>query len=386
MRRRDFLRATGLTTSALVLGAGPAALAAQRPSDGISGRRATTIARADADARWADAVHYARWTPSPHNMQPWRIRVLDADHAELYCDADRRLPNTDPHSAFTLLTLSMFAESLAIAFEAQGFRLTAQFVERPVDYTSPLPVRVASLSLEQHPVRLDAAPRRNALCNRQTSRLPYDNTPVPDEVLEEIRGLSIAEGHSFAWSHDRDEVRDTIALNRDAVFADMGSDVARTELRRWIRTSDREAHATADGLWSRCMHYPGWLLRDFFDNHGAWTHGPRAALGKRLLTHGMRGTRSIGWWSGPFDTAADWVRAGRVFAHSWLRLAEAGVQLHPFGSVVTNDGFHERFLARVNASPADGTMWLLARMGYSATPPRSLRVPSSAIFLEEHHA
>jgi len=318
-------------------------------------------------------------------MQPWRVRVLDATRAELHCDPARRLPNTDPQSAFTLLTLSMFAEYLAIAFAAQGFLLHADFDGAPIDYRSPYPVRVATLTLERAPKRLDATARRDALCDRRTSRLPYDGACVDDRVLERIRTLSATEGHHFAWTHDERLVRDTIGINRDAVYADMNDEVGRTELRRWIRTSDQEAHATNDGLWSRCMHYPGWLLRDFFDNHRAWTHGARAALGKRLLTHGMRGTRTVAWWSGPFDTPADWIRAGRVFAHAWLLLAESDVQLHPFGSVVTNDAAHRRFLDRVAThvapQPSTSRMWLLARMGYSAPAPRSLRVPTNAIFL-----
>lgn len=340
-------------------------------------------ASADHDGRWATALQYARWTPSPHNMQPWRIRVLDAQRAELYCDPDRRLPNTDPQSAFTMVTLSMFAEYLAIAFAAQGYLLTADFADAPVDYTAHTPVRVATLSLDALPKRLSAKARSEALCTRQTSRLPYDGRCVPQDLLATVQRLSATEGHEFAWTHERAQVTAGMTINRDALFADMDNDNARRELRRWIRPSDQEAEATNDGLWSRCMHYPGWLLRDFFDNHRAWQHGPRAALGKRLLMHGMRGTRTLGWWSGPFATPADWVRAGRVFAHAWLLLADAGVQLHPFGSVVTNPDAHQAFRTMLGPSQPAGSLWLLARLGYSEQPPRSLRVPTSAIFLND---
>ena len=379
MQRREFLRSTGAASSALAL----AACAPRLVKPPVWPTTPAVRATADHDGRWAEAMHYARWTPSPHNMQPWRLRVLNAWQAELCCDPDRQLPNTDPQSAFTMVTLSMFAEHLAIAFAAQGYALAAALVDAPLDYTVRAPVVVAMLSLEPLPKRLDARARRSALCERQTSRLPYDGSCVHNDVLETIQRRSATEGHQFGWTHDRAQVRAGIAINRDAVFADMDSEVARTELRRWIRPSDQQAHATNDGLWSRCMHFPGWLLRDVFDTHRAWQHGPRAALGKRLLTHGMRGTRTLAWWSGPFATPADWVRAGRVFAHAWLLLSEAGVHLHPFGSVVTNPDAHQRFLSMLGPSRPANTMWLLARMGYSDQPPRSLRIPTSAIFLND---
>jgi hypothetical protein len=64
-------------------------------------------------------------------------------------------------------------------------------------------------------------------------------------------------------------------------------------------------------------------------------------------------------------------------------LSEAGVYLHPFGSVVTNPDAHQRFLSMLGPSRPANTMWLLARMGYSDQPPRSLRIPTSAIFLND---
>src|SRR5262249_6479246 len=59
----------------------------------------------DPDGIWREGVAYARWTASPHNVQPWRLRILSPRQGELYYDPRRLLPKTDPTSAFTMMGL-----------------------------------------------------------------------------------------------------------------------------------------------------------------------------------------------------------------------------------------------------------------------------------------
>ena len=46
----------------------------------------------DREGLWAEAAAYARWTPSPHNIQPWRLHLEGDGTAGLYVDPARRLP------------------------------------------------------------------------------------------------------------------------------------------------------------------------------------------------------------------------------------------------------------------------------------------------------
>jgi hypothetical protein len=47
--------------------------------------------------------------------------------------------------------------------------------------------------------------------------------------------------------------------------------------------------------------------------------------------------------------------------------------LQPFGSVITNPTAHARLDERIER--ADDPVWLLLRLGYSAEPPASARLP-----------
>src|SRR2546423_15372818 len=77
---------------------------------------------------WNDLVEVARWTPSPHNMQPWKLHVISATESELLYDPARLLPETDSDGAFMTVALGMFVETLAIAAHAHGRELQVDFV------------------------------------------------------------------------------------------------------------------------------------------------------------------------------------------------------------------------------------------------------------------
>jgi phenylacetate-CoA ligase len=51
---------------------------------------------------WWTLLETAIQTPSPHNVQPWRIRLVSEQEAELYIDRNRTLPKEDTTGSFIL--------------------------------------------------------------------------------------------------------------------------------------------------------------------------------------------------------------------------------------------------------------------------------------------
>lgn len=279
-----------------------------------------------------------------------------------------------------MISLTIFVEYLGIALRSQGVELAATYEERALDYTATRPVRFATLRLTPatQPPDFD----RKLIVARRTSRLPYDGHAVDDDALAALAAIAAREGQVMASSSDPATVQWVLDLNKFTLFGDLDDPATRGELRKWIRTSDEEARAKADGLWSTCLRVPGRLLKGFFDEHEKYAHGLRRAWCERMLMRGMRGTRTVAWWSGPFETPRDWIRCGRVLSRTWLELTRRGISLHPFGSVITNPAAYKQFASRVGATPA-GRGWMLVRLGRSGSPPRSYRVPSADVFLKE---
>lgn len=377
MDRRDFLRGAGLLGLTPLLAA--CARALRTPLESLTALDSASRDPRDRDGVWREGAAYARWTPSPHNVQPWLLRVVSPTHAELLYNPARLLPKTDPTSAFSMMGLVMFAEYLSIAVAPRGYAVRASYDGKPLQFDASAPVLFANLELV--PLGSAAPLDRDLILRRQTSRLPYDGRPVREDALRSLASIASAGGHKFAWSSRDDDVAWAVDLNRFTLFDDLDRTAERSELRKWIRPSDREAAAKKDGLWAECLSFPGWLLQAFFDKHEKWGSGWRKQVCGEMLVKGMAGTRTIAWWSGPFSEPAHWIAAGQVLGRSWLTLASQGVHMHPFGSIITNPSAHANLVERVGRPRDANELWLLARMGRSAAPPRSYRMDERDIFI-----
>src|SRR6266496_6383519 len=137
--------------------------------------------------RWRRLLEYARWAPSPHNIQPWQLHPLSEEEAELLYVPDRLLPDTDSSGVFTIAGLGIFVEHLAIAAHGEGLELDVELLGTRLDAKAAGPQPFARLRLVDRPV--DEPFGRALLLERRTSRLPYDGNPVPEEVLRELERL-----------------------------------------------------------------------------------------------------------------------------------------------------------------------------------------------------
>ena len=373
MTRRDFIHRSSLGTGATLLGVlGLHSVRAAAP-------RSTTAAAAR--ARWAELLDYARWSPSPHNVQPWKLQVLSDTEARLYYDPARLLRHTDPTSCFTIIGLGMFIESLRVAAAPLGFGLETVHVAEPrLNYEATTPQLFAELRLRPGPSAAPG-PDRELLKQRRTSRLHYDGRPIAPAVQLELAQLAAAHGHEFSFATEPAMVDFVLGLNQQTVFTDLDDAGNREELGRWIRTTDAQAHTLKDGLWNRCMGFPGRLMHNFFFHPERFRRPWKRAVLGQVYHHSMRGTSTVAWLRGGFAHRADWLRAGTLLQRLWLDMTHHGVYLHPFGSVVTNPVAHRQLLEKIGASPTDAPLWLLVRLGYSTEPPRSLRLNPDDIFL-----
>jgi hypothetical protein len=327
---------------------------------------------------WPELVDLARWSPSPHNVQSWLVRPLGETEAELLYDPARTLPDTDPTGRFITVGLGMFVESVAIAAAARGLRLEVAYDGARVD-----PRASAS-----HPfARLSLAPGDGGelgvelLRERRTSRLPYDGRPAPEGVLEQLAALAAAHRHTFRWSNDATLAAAVLALNEETLFFDMTDPVARREIGRWLRFSAVDAARRRDGFSPATLGFPGPLLRLFFRAHRLLAlPGVRGGV-RRLYRRTMRGTRTIAWLQGPFEHPHEWFAAGRLLQRLWLTMTADGLQLHPFGSIVTNPHANARAHELLRLTPDAGTFWLAVRLGYSREPPRSHRLETEQLLV-----
>jgi len=334
---------------------------------------------------WHRVAIYAQRCPSPHNTQPFRIRIRDAETAELLFLPRRGLPTADPLGRFTWLTAGIFAEICSIAAHGEGLAVDIAWDHSPMypsgDVETPQVLARMTLSRAVKPVA-DLDPQ--LILNRQTSRLPYDGTAVPAEVIAELKAEAERLGHRLETRSDREAIRWIVELNRQALFHDLDNDPLRNELTKWLRYDAREEDLMRDGLSARCLTFSPRLFRSFFTRHRFWTlPGVRNIVG---LVYGatMKGIGTIGWLRGPYRDSSDWVSAGRCMIRLWLMLTRAGIYWHPYGSVITSEDARTnmiRYLGLGEERGGEDMVWLLLRLGRSKAPPLSHRLPREDIIL-----
>jgi hypothetical protein len=333
-----------------------------------------------ANTTWLELLEYARWSPSPHNIQPWKVKILSDSEAEVYYVPSRLLPDTDPTGRFTVAGFGMFIECIAIAAHAKGLELTENYNGDLLDHTKREPTFFAKLTLASANVSDNLNPE--LIKQRRTSRLPYDNRPVNEMILRNLEVVAKEFGHTFTGRSDPEFVRWTMLLNRDTLFYDMADPKSRNEVGQWLRFTRDQAHQKHDGLWAYCMRMPSLLMYFFFKHEWFFELPLIKQIVQMYYLKSMEGTRTVAWLSGPFQTSHEWFKAGRMLMRLWLTMSKNGVQLHPFGSIITNERAHARLREKLNADESKEVLWLIMRLGYSHLPPRSLRLPLSEILIQ----
>jgi hypothetical protein len=322
---------------------------------------------------WRRLIDYARFAPSPHNVQAWLFKLESDTKALLMYDPHRLLPGTDPTTCFSTAGFGILLEMLSIAAAGEGLDVNVQYLGARLDYNAKGHQPYANLELvaRTQPEKFD----RKLILERRTSRLPYlADKPVELGVLEELAQVAESFGHKLEFSTDAEQVNWIVRLNADTMFYDMTDPIAQNELGKLFRYSIKEADGKRDGLAAHTMCFPGPLMKFFVKHNWLFRLPGIYQLTRKYYQYSMRGTSTVAWLSGPFETLEDWDRAGRLLARLWLTMTAHGIYLHPFGSVITNEKSHQQMVDHFSGSKRDHDLWLLVRLGHSAIPPKAQRL------------
>lgn len=332
---------------------------------------------------WEEILETAVLSPSPHNVQPWRVRVLSDTEADLFIERRRTLPKEDPTGSFIIMTMGLFIEALAVAAANRSYALGHRLHRGPSEYT---PEHIEAERDDLMPfARLTLEPDNSAgidyddalFAKRQTSRIGLRPDPVPAGAARALSELSQSWGQRYEQFTDHATVERVLARNTDALFEDMNAPAYHDEIVEWFRFTSRQARRTRDGLDYRCMNSSRasfWLAARF----------PRLLLApvlgrlfRRLYRRQLGRVPTLAVLAGPFWRPEEAFETGRFLLRFWLETARHGLYIHPYGNLVTNRAaaaWCERELGVAG-------VWLIFKIGFSAGPPRSYRRPVGEVLL-----
>jgi len=333
--------------------------------------------------QWRELLEWARHAPSPHNVQPWKLKLIHDDEAELYIDSKRTLPKEDLSGSFLLLAMGLFIETLQILAANRKLRLSYEFIDNlenivpQFDSVEQKYIPFARLKLQKHEEAQTLFSDQTIL-ERRTSRIPYQTSTVPAETVLSLQQMARTWDHEFVDIPDQETIQQVITWDTEALFHDLNHPPYHDEIVSFFRFTDRESAEKRDGLDFRCMNFSRtefWLSARM-----PWlmtTPILKSILKKRYLKQ-FQPIHHMGFIAGKFWDPKDGFEAGRFLAHFWLELTRQRLYLHPFGNLVTNpkaSGKTAQLFGRKD-------IWLIFRYGKSATPVQSRRLHVSELLLD----
>ncbi|MEO0476557.1 MAG: hypothetical protein AAF085_11400 [Planctomycetota bacterium] len=324
---------------------------------------------------WTRILHEATRAPSPHNTQPWRVRLIDPAHAELFLDAERLMPDEDPTGCFVVSAAGVFIEAVSLLCANHGLRLETHLYDISLD--QPM-IPIARLTLVDSCDVIGDPSLTKRLATRRTSRLPHRGQTITSKSSNQLASLAEQYGQCFEFTAEQNKIAQMMARNTQAITDDMNNRAYQKEFVGWLR-SKRAAKETRDGLAKQNMRVG--LLDEFILRHTPWVlrlpllHVLIAKRYDRLLGQ----TDHIGWFTGPFWEYDQAVAAGRFLLRYWLMLDQMGMGMHPLGNLATNPEAEAWFTDRFTGGRRP---WLIFRFGSTSTPPSSYRLPLKEVLLD----
>ena len=319
---------------------------------------------ADAVSR---ALEVARWAPSAHNTQPWRVERAGASLV-VRADESRWLSHTDAQRRDLRLSLGGFTEALRLGLLAAGERF---------DLVEPGPAAFARLER-----RASVAPDKAGATwvrVRQTSRLRYSPRALETAALEALTACGVRERLQLhlvtRGSSEHQDWQQWFFLASRESWLDVR---AVDELRHWVRLDPEGLRRPEDGLSTHCLGLGpaetggfALALRPLLWRALSWAW-VAAAAAERLATAeaaAVGGTQTLGVLVAEDEGAL----SGPGLMRFWLEATRLGLALHPLSVLLDRRGWE--VAKRLGVSPRHLAMAF--RLGHSAPPPRSGRIAVS---------
>lgn len=369
------------TRRAFLLSAGAVALAGA----GAAGFLATrtphrALAPWDAAHRgaWSDprmrALAYAVLAPNPHNRQPWIVELRGASEILVFCDLDRRLPETDPFDRQIVIGFGCFLELFRMAAAREGLAVEIELFPdgEPRPRLDDRPVAL----LRANPAAPATDPLFAEILRRRSNKQPFDLArPVaPETLMRVVDGIHGAEATV-------DPAR--VAALRDLTWRAFEREftVERTlmESVRLMRIGKTEIEVNPDGIFLggpmlETLRLVGALSRERVADPSS------SAFRQGLSTYRAITASAMGyvWTTSAEETRRAELAAGRDWVRLNLRASALGLDIHPVSQALQEYAEMGELFAEAHRRLGVGPgrrLQMLARVGYGPAMPPSPRWP-----------
>jgi hypothetical protein len=312
----------------------------------------------------ASLVTEATAAPSMHNAQPWRFRfIIDECVLQLRADLARAMPRSDPGNRALHIGCGAALFNLRVAADHADLVPETRLLPEPQDPLLLAAVHLTDPAGHPHQQERDDLKRLHpAIRERRTSRHPFADKDIPEDVQITLREAAAKEGAvlQFPGAWHLETVLELVhdAENRDALDPEASQDLV-----RWTRLGP-EADVAVDGV-------------------PEYAFGPRRRDGKAPVrdfagrrpvadrgTTAFERTPHLALLSTSGDGPADWLRAGQALERVLLEATLADL-----ATSLTSHALEDPGLRPLTRDPVSGTghVQMVLRLGYGPRGPATPR-------------
>ncbi len=362
--RRTVLKVLG--TGAVIVAAGAGGFALTRePTAALAPWGDAAGMQGDVRVR---ALAHAILAPNPHNRQPWLVDLDTPGEATLYCQLDRRLPETDPFDRQITIGLGCFLELLRMAAAENGYAVEiAVFPEGlPGERLDRKPIAHLKFT-EDGEISRD--PLFQQVFGRRTNRELYDTNRMIG--AQHFAGLeALGEGGVKLLTRDDAAMLEEIRTLTSSAFQ-VEIDTPRTFMESvdLMRIGKNEINASPDGLTLRgpmieALYAAGLFTRDNLADTNDPTN--RAAIAD--IRKAIESAMGYFWIISPDDSRPSQLETGRLYMRASLKVAEQGLAMQPLSQALQEYpemDAHYSDLHKLLGVEFPNRVQMLARLGYA---------------------
>ncbi|TGM90955.1 hypothetical protein EHR05_09300 [Leptospira licerasiae] len=308
--------------------------------------------------------------PNPHNVQPWKFKLIDDHSALLYVDERRLLKDTDPTFRQIHIGQGTFLENLSLGTQIFGYLAEVSlFPEGKYTITDMGKKPIAKIVLVKQE-DLVRNPLSEFISDRVTRRSIYEGDDLTADDFEKIYKDSAVLYSELKFVPKKGSEN----LEKQLVAAmQMETDTYNTyeESRIWFRYNDEEIGKYKDGLSLRANGVSGlkyYFARNFFLKHGAesWHSPENKKAGMDMFTSMVESSKGFIFLKTNHNEIIDWVQAGRDYLRLHLAATKNGFSLHPMSQILQEYPEMEKIRNEFESSLKPGEkIQMLVRLGRS---------------------
>jgi hypothetical protein len=301
-----------------------------------------------------DVLTVAAHSPSGHNTQPWKVKILAADAVLIRSDPQRWLPAVDPANRELLLSLGAFAETLTQAAAAAGWHADLAVVA-----TAPTDTDIWRVTFS--PAAEQPAASGTVLTRRATTRTPYATRALETQHVQALLGVAPTVSYVPRESVEGRWLVDGMA----AAFRQQTlDDRKQAELATWLRFSRSAVKGQGDGLTAEALGIS-------FPVRLAWytVFRPSTALSSAFRNSSINNTRAQAQGCAGFvlirsrdASIAALLETGRVYERVCLKMTELGVAHHTMSQALEEAPWAQEIQGALQS--ADPIQFVI-RVGYA---------------------